>query len=160
MKPVFESYRICFVHVAESLIQDYLIMINDLENVEKYLGGPHGPYTEEQEIEWVRKNLEDHNPVFSMLEKSGRGFIGNIELMNLTHFSGELGIAITAEMQDQGYGTEAVLAMTKYGFHQLGLKRIYLRANPDNGRAIHVYEKCGFKEYDRDPIHVYMESLR
>ena len=159
MKPVFESDRICFVHVAESLIQDYLIMINDLENVEKYLGGPHEPYTEEQEIEWVRKNLEDHNPVFSMLEKSGRGFIGNIELMNLTHFSGELGIAITAGKQNMGYGTEAILALKKYARQHLNLDRVFLRAFPDNARAIHVYEKCGFHEYDRTESDVFMECI-
>ena len=26
-----------------------------------------------------------------------------------------------------------------------GLKKIYLRVDTENGRAIHVYEKCGFK---------------
>ena len=73
---------------------------------------------------------------------------------------GELGIAITGEMQDQGYGTEAVLGMLKYAIDQLGLKRVFLRTNPQNTRAIRVYEKCGFRKYKQDLEHVYMEVLR
>lgn len=30
----------------------------------------------------------------------------------------------------------------------------------DNTRAIHVYEKCGFREYNRIEEHVYMEVSR
>lgn len=33
-------------------------------------------------------------------------------------------------------------------------------ANPDNKRAIHVYEKSGFREYKRTDENVYMENLR
>ena len=43
---------------------------------------------------------------------------------------------------------------------QLGLERIVLRTNPDNAKAIHVYEKCGFREYARTAEHVCMELSR
>ena len=49
--------------------------------------------------------------------------------------------------------------MTDYGLNQLGLKRVCLRAKPYNNRAIHVYEKCGFREYDRTDEHVCMEYV-
>ena len=159
MKQIFESGRIRFVEVSEALIPDYLIMVNDLENVEQYLGGPHDPYTEEQEIEWVRKNLADHHPVFSMLEKSGSDFIGNIELMDVKDSVGELGIAITAGKQNRGYGTEAILALKEYAARHLKLVKIFLRAFPENVRAIHVYEKCGFHEYGRTESDVFMECF-
>ena len=86
---------------------------------------------------------------FSMLEKKSGEFIGNIELMDVNNSVGELGIAITAAKQNTGYGTEAVSAITEYGTRQLGLNRVFLRTNPQNTRAIHVYQKCGFKEYGR-----------
>ena len=35
MKQIFESDRISFVKISELLINDYLIMINDNENVKK-----------------------------------------------------------------------------------------------------------------------------
>ena len=157
MKQVFESDRIRFVEVCEQLIPDYLVMINDIEHVDRFLGGAHDPYTAESEIEWVRENLEKKAPVFSMIEKAGGQFIGNIELMDMKDGEGELGIAITAGKQDRGYGTEAVSALVAYGFSRLGLKRVFLRVFPANARAIRVYEKCGFREYGRTEKDVYME---
>ena len=157
MKQIFTSENIRFVEVSERLVQDYLIMVNDIEHVEKFIGGWHEPFTEEQEIRWVQKKLAEKVPVFSMLEKKSGRFIGNVELMDVADGTGELGIAITAEMQDRGYGTEAVRAVTEYGMKQLNLRRIFLRTNPNNSRAIHVYEKCSFREYDRTEEHVFME---
>jgi [ribosomal protein S5]-alanine N-acetyltransferase len=37
------------------------------------------------------------------------------------------------------------MASIKYGFEQLGLKRIVGRAMPDNIASIKVLEKCGMK---------------
>ena len=160
MKQVFESKRISFVEVSEQLVKDYLTMVNDYENVNRFIGGMHKTITEEQELKWVHEKLEENTPVFSMIEKKSAEFIGNIELMDVNGSVGELGVALTAAKQNSGYGTEAVSATTEYGFRQLGLKRIFLRTNPDNSRAIHVYQKCGFREYDRTDEHVYMELNR
>ncbi len=160
MKQVFESGRIRFVEVSERLVNDYLTMINDYENVNRFIGGKHKTFTAEQELEWVHEKLEEKAWVYSMIEKKSGEFIGNIELMDVNDSVGELGIAITAAKQNAGYGTEAVSAITEYGIRQLGLKRIFLRTNPKNGRAIHVYQKCGFKEFDRTDEHIYMEMRR
>ena len=160
MKQIFESDNISFVEVSECLVNDYLTMVNDYENVNRFIGGKHKSYTAEQERKWVQEKLEEKAFVFSMLEKKSGEFIGNIELMDVNNSVGELGIAITASKQNAGYGTEAVSSITEYGFRQLGLKRVFLRTNPQNSRAIHVYQKCGFKEFDRTDEHIYMEFNR
>ena len=160
MQQIFESDNISFVEVSASLVNDYLDMVNDERNFTDSTGGRVKMYTLEQEINWVREKLEEKALVFSMIEKKSGRFIGNIELMDPTESVGELGIAITAEMQNLGFGTEAVIALTEYGMSQLGLQRIFLRTDPNNKRAIHVYEKSGFREFDRTDDHVYMEILR
>ena len=160
MKQIFESDNIRFVEVSRQLAGDYLVMVNDYEHVGRIMGGKRRTYTEEQEIEWVEKKLKERATAFSMIEKKSGRFIGNIELMEGSGSVRELGIAITAEMQERGYGTEAVRALTGYGTDTLGLEKIVLRTDPGNARAIHVYEKCGFREYDRDADHVYMELVR
>ena len=160
MKQVFESENIRFVAVSEQLANDYLEMVNDEKNYTSSTGGKVKNYTLEQEFNWVHKKLEEKALVFSMIEKASGKFIGNIELMDPTDSCGELGIAITAKMQNLGFGTEAVVALTEYAIHQLGMKRVFLRTNPKNSRAIHVYQKCGYKEYDRTDEHVYMEWSR
>lgn len=160
MKTIFESENIRFVEVSEALVGDYLTMVNDLERVERFLGGAHEPFTEEQEIAWVHKKLENREHVFSLLEKESGEFIGNIELMDVHDSTAELGVAITGDKQDLGCGTEAIRALCAYGFERLGLKTITLRVFPENVRAIHVYQKCGFVEYDRTDEDVYMQLNR
>ena len=159
MTPIFTSERIDFVPVSEALVPDYLAMINDRERVGRFIGRIQ-PITAEQDRLWVQKKLAEGAPVFSMLEKATGAFIGNIEFMDVADGAGELGIAITAGMQDRGYGTEAIPAMVRYGMDALGLRRVFLKVFPDNARAIHVYEKCGFREYDRTEDDVFMEILR
>ena len=160
MIQVFESDRISFVGVSELLTDDYLIMVNDYENVSRYIGKRRRQLTAEDEIGWVRKKLEEKAAVFSMIEKKTGDFIGNIELMDSSDSVKELGIAITAKKQNMGFGTEAVGAVVEYGFGILGLQKIILRANPENRRAIAVYKKCGFTEYNRTAEHIFMEISR
>ena len=159
MREIFSSERIRFTEVSELLIPDYLRMVNDYENVNIYLGSGQESYTEEDEVRWVREKLETNAPVFSMMEKETGDFIGNIELMDVADGQGELGIALTAEKQNRGYGTEAIRALTAYAAQRMGLRRIVLRADPRNLRALHVYAKCGFREYDRTEKDVYMELV-
>lgn len=160
MTQVFESERIRYVEVSEELVPDYLRMVNDLEHVGRFIGRRTEPVSEVKERKWVREKQAEKAVLFSMVEKSGGSFIGNIELMDLRDSEAELGIAITAAKQDLGFGTEAIRAVTDYAFVQLGLKRVFLKVYPDNARAIRVYEKCGFREYDRTEEDVYMEFLR
>lgn len=156
----FESEHISFVRVSEKLLPDYLAMVNDIEHVARFIGDRRDPLTEAKEKGWVRQKLAEEAVLFSMLEKDTGAFIGNIEFMDVADGAGELGIAITAQMQDKGYGTEAIPAMVRYGMDTLGLHRVFLKVYPHNARAIHVYEKCGFREYDRTDEDVFMEIIR
>ncbi len=159
MTPIFTSERINFVPVSEDLVPDYLAMINDRERVGRFIGRTE-PITAEQDRRWVQKKLAEKALVFSMVDRATGAFIGNIELMDVADGAGELGVAITAARQEQGYGSEAIPAFVRYAMDNLGLSRVYLKAFPFNARAIHVYEKCGFREYDRTEDDVFMEILR
>lgn len=58
-----------------------------------------------------------------------------------------IGVAIAEpDYREKGYGTEAMRLMIEYGFNELNLNRIELTVSSFNARAIHVYEKVGFKE--------------
>ena len=160
MKQVFSTENISFVRVSEELVPDYLAMVNDYDRVGRLLGRGRDPISAEQDRWWVQQKLAEGAPVFSMLEKATGAFIGNIELMDVADGAGELGVAITAARQEQGYGSEAIPAFVRYAMDELGLSRVYLKAFPFNARAIHVYEKCGFREYDRTEDDVFMEILR
>ena len=49
------------------------------------------------------------------------------------------------ENQSRGAGSFAVKEMLRHGFYNLNLQRIELEVLEENSRAIHVYEKCGFR---------------
>lgn len=74
--------------------------------------------------------------------------IGDIALMDidLQNRSGAIRIAINSEQDfGKGYGTEAMRLVLDYGFGILNLHRIELDVYSFNERAIHTYEKLGFK---------------
>ncbi len=157
MESIFCSKNISFIKVSKDLINEYLEMVNDIERVAQYIGNRRTPYSYEEELDFITGKLEENAVIFSMIENSSNDFIGNIELMDINDEGGELGIAITAKKQDMNYGTEAIKKMIEYGFNNLGLKRIFLKVYPNNERAIHVYEKCGFTKYDENDNDIFME---
>lgn len=157
MDKVFESENIIYVRPSFDLVPEYLDMVNDIENVAKFIGDRREPLTEEQEMDYIRNKMDNDATMFSMLEKTTGKFIGNVEFFNRVFEEAEWGIVITFSMQNKGYGKEALKRSVEYGFNELGLTRIYLGVYADNPRAIHVYESCGFKEYDRNSVDVFME---
>lgn len=57
----------------------------------------------------------------------------------------ELGYRLCLKYWGQGYATESALAILKYGFKDLNLKKILAFALPQNRASIHVIEKLGFQ---------------
>ncbi len=157
---IFESENIIYVRPSFDLVPDYLEMVNDIDNVARFIGERSEPLTEQQEIDYIKDKMDNNATMFSMLEKGTNKFIGNIEFFNRVFEEAEWGIVITTSMQNRGYGTEALKRSVEYGFNELGLTRIYLGVYVNNPRAIHVYENCGFKEYKRDDVDVFMEITK
>ena len=131
-------------------------MLNDYENVGKYISKDNIT-TLEEELEWIDKKKKEKSTMYTMVDKSTNKFIGTIGINSTTN---ELGISISKDFQDKGYGTEAVNRITEYGFNILNLNRIFLKTNLSNSRAFHVYSKCGYKEFDRDDSHIFMEIYK
>jgi len=58
MEKVFISENISFVRPSEKLVNDYLEMVNDIENVAQYIGSRRKPYSYEEEVKFVKGKLE------------------------------------------------------------------------------------------------------
>ncbi|MBP5261089.1 MAG: GNAT family N-acetyltransferase [Clostridiales bacterium] len=160
MNIIFESANIDYIRPSMDLVPDYLDMVNDIDNVARFIGERREPYTYEEECDYIRNKMDEGATMFSMLEKKTGMFIGNVEFFNRSADEAEWGIVITSGMQGKGYGKEVLTRSVEYGFNELGLSRIYLSVYADNPRAIHVYEQCGFTEYDRNEVDVFMEILK
>ncbi|NMP21027.1 GNAT family N-acetyltransferase [Sulfobacillus harzensis] len=59
----------------------------------------------------------------------------------------------------QGLGTRLVNAITDSLFHHMGARRILIDPRVNNPRALHVYQKCGFRILKRLPSHEFHEGI-
>jgi len=82
-----------------------------------------------------------------MIETLERHPVGHVGLLQVDpHSKGaELAISIgETDCWSNGFGTDAIRAVLRHAFEDLGLRRINLLTDADNARGIRCYEKCGF----------------
>lgn len=71
----------------------------------------------------------------------------------------ELGIMIGDKSYwSNGYGTDAIVTLLRFAFHQMNLHRVALGVFPYNQRGIACYRKCGFVEEGRHRDDVYRDG--
>ena len=73
--------------------------------------------------------------------------VGHVGLLGVDPHSlrAELAISIgETDCWSRGYGTDAIRAVLRHAFEEMGLRRIDLHTDVDNARGIRCYEKCGF----------------
>lgn len=82
---------------------------------------------------------------FAIERRSDRRMIGTIGFMwiNCEHRSGEVGYSLARDCWNQGYATEALSEVLRFGFDTLGLNRIEAQHETDNPASGRVMEKCG-----------------
>jgi aminoglycoside 6'-N-acetyltransferase len=57
----------------------------------------------------------------------------------------DIDIFIAADHQERGLGSEAMTVALAHLMEERGHHRVTLTTSPENARAIHVYEKLGFR---------------
>ena len=57
----------------------------------------------------------------------------------------------------QGIMTASLNTMNQWAFNKLGMRKLFLRVFYDNKRAIKFYERCGFKDIKKIPLHKTIE---
>jgi diamine N-acetyltransferase len=109
------------------------------------------PLSLAQEERWFQSTLERPVEEQPLVIDAGQGSdwipIGNIAFQHIDWKNrlAEVGIFIGEKrFWNQGFGSEAMRLLLRYGFHTLNLNRIFLRVYETNLRAIHSYEKAGF----------------
>ena len=104
------------------------------------------PIVLENTLSWFKKNLDNNSRADVVFEEDDKivamgGLTGIDSLTN----KAELYIFVNPFQQSKGIGTKATKLLCKYGFDNLGLKKIYLVTDVSNVSAQKVYEKVGFK---------------
>lgn len=107
---------------------------------------PLTPMTEES---FLRKLGESESDiVLGIMAREPEQFIGVTGFHQLDARNRHVQFGITVGEKStwgKGYGTEATRLMVRYAFDTLNLNRVWLHVYEDNERALHVYQKVGFR---------------
>lgn len=157
--PTIEGEHIQLRGVQEADLEAYYYFLQDDEMGR--LTGSEGEFTREQTLAWIKKisvPAEDRVDLMIIVKETDE-LIGEVVLNEIDpdNRSANIRIGIQGDKyRGKGFGTEAMTQMLRYGFETLKLHRIHLGVYAFNPRAIHVYEKLGFKRdgVERDELYV------
>jgi len=141
--------RIRLRSIERSDLPHYVEWLNDPEVIEGLM--MNIPFSLEDEVRWF-EGLADRpaeERPFAIEIRNGEQWklIGSCAYDNIDwkNRAAEVGIAIGDKLcWNQGYGTETMRLLLKFGFGTLNLNRIFLRVYEYNQRAVRSYEKAGF----------------
>lgn len=123
---------------------------NQADIRDTYAGHPY-PVNREKEQQWYDRVLTTDATlnVFGIELNAEQKLIGLSMLKNVNFINKEAEIAMyigDAAERGKGYAKEAMIKTLRWGFHQLGLNRIFLKVETQNTTAINLYKKLGFVE--------------
>jgi RimJ/RimL family protein N-acetyltransferase len=107
------------------------------------------PMSTAEEEKWFEAYLKDDRQRIFAIETKEGVHIGNIGLHNLDWKNRKAGLGIVIgerEYWGQGYGSDAIITLLDFAFHEMNLHRIYLSVFDFNQRALQCYKRCGFRE--------------
>jgi [ribosomal protein S5]-alanine N-acetyltransferase len=153
LQPTLETKRLI---LRPFTLQDAPVvheLVSAREIADTTLAIPH-PYEQGMAEAWIgshQKGYDEGNSVhFAITVRESSPLVGSIGLqIHPIHSYAEMGYWVGVPYWGNGYCTEAVGAVIKYGFEDKGLNRIYavhFKRNPASGRVMQkngmVYEGC------------------
>ncbi|MCX6728215.1 MAG: GNAT family N-acetyltransferase [Candidatus Saccharibacteria bacterium] len=120
----------------------------DMEYLSKWLPWPkhtHSSKDSKAFIESVAQKRSKGEEYGFGIESYGN-LVGHISLMHLKDDKEpEIGYWVASNSSRQGVTTKAAIALTQFGLDTLKLKKIIIRAHPDNIGSNKVAEKAGYR---------------
>lgn len=103
-------------------------------------------YIQDCHVNWIANNNNDIGLVLFITSQESRKFLGSITIWNIVWEipKFEFGFWLRTSETKQGYMSEAINALTKYCFCQLGAKRIEINCEIKNSAAQLIPKKLNF----------------
>jgi RimJ/RimL family protein N-acetyltransferase len=145
-----DAERLYFRSLGEAdCTPQYLAWLQD-PDVNQFLETRHHEWTIDAIKEFVaRINACSNDHLFGIFLKHNNRHIGNIKIgpVNLHHGLAEVGMLIGArDCWGKGYATEALSAISRYAFQELGVRKIDGGLYVPNHANRRVCEKVGFRK--------------
>jgi RimJ/RimL family protein N-acetyltransferase len=124
-----------------------LKIIND-EETEYLLGGWSFPVSQKNQEDWTNSLKSDRNTLRCTIDVEGNA-VGVVMLTDIDYKNGNAEVHIKLSVDNvrgKGFGTDALMTITRYAFDELRLKCIHACVSSHNEGSRRLFEKCGFKE--------------
>jgi len=148
-RPLLRSERAFLRPPERDDIPTFIEWLSDADLVESL--GIRAPFSRVAEESWFDELQKIQGKTtwhFVICLREGRRPIGFCALHDVEPVNGmaELGIGIGERAEwDKGYGSEAMGVLLDFAFGELRLHRVFLHVFEGNERAVHVYERLGFR---------------
>ncbi|MCM2448476.1 GNAT family N-acetyltransferase [Rahnella sp. CG8] len=141
------------------------LVLEDAQAIQQLAGDPRvaiwttsftTPFSHQQSVNWVNRaiNAMQAGQAISLaitLSESAK-LIGVVNLRLPENERPQLGYWLGVAYWGKGYCTEAVQALLRYGFRQLGLEQIHARCYDNNVASEKVMLRCGMRKEPTAPI--------
>lgn len=144
----FKSERLVFRGITREDADAIVAWRSNPANYKNFLNAK--PITKEDHLKWFEGYLANPARFDFLILESDEKPIGTCALSDITEDSCEISYMIGDEScRGKGYAKEAVRALTKVAFEELGVKEIIARILTHNEASMHVVLGSGFSEYER-----------
>lgn len=158
-QPQLEGNRIILRPFELSDAKDIQTLAGDIEIARTTLLIPH-PYPDGLAEQWIQSQKSDYEEgtayVFAIVMKENLKLIGAISLSGINHHHqhAELGYWVGVPYWGNGYCTEAVNVILKFGFESLNLNRIFAYFFINNPASGKVLQKVGMTREGQHRQHI------
>jgi RimJ/RimL family protein N-acetyltransferase len=118
---------------------------------------PEGQFSQDQARELVTEGGSDFDESIAVMLKEENALIGHMIFHPwFAQHTYEIGWVLHTRYHNQGFATEAAIALLKYGFEKMKLHRIIATCQPENIPSVRVMEKLGLRRegYFQKCIHL------
>lgn len=147
--PILETRRLLLREVVNDDL-DMIFSFNADPDALRFVARDY--YTEKNEAVIKRQSLqagfhENTGIIWTFILKETRASLGYGGYFDIAEnrIEAEIGYGILKEFWGQGYVSEAVEEMTRFGFDEMHLQRVFGRVDPKNIPSAHILQKLGYQ---------------
>lgn len=128
---------------------DLVIDMFNAPEIENLVGGWAFPLSLFAQKKWLELHYNDQNAFRFVIDTNDDGAVGVLTLTDIDwkNRRADIGVKIASKVnRSKGYGTDAVMAIMRYVFDELGFHRLNASRLAMNQASESLLSKCGFME--------------
>ena len=144
------------LRTVEEKDASFILKLRNKEELKKYISDTN--ISLEQQKEWIRNyetREENGQEFYFIVEDKDKIPCGTVRIYEVEENRCTWGSFILDKSRPDGASFETLLLSINFIRFNLGIKNIYLDVRKENLKAIHIYEKFGFKRIKEDSLNYY-----